>query len=67
MDNELAIQILLAIYINKYDADHFDYNLVDDFYAYLGYNLELYNVLPELGIYGTTDLQLKLEEVYENF
>lgn len=66
MGYELAMEILLALYQEKYEDDTFDYNTVDDYYAYLGYDLELTSQLADLGIQGTSHLQMCLENTYEN-
>ena len=58
MDKNIAITILLRLYQEKYnDFDEYDYETVDEFYAYLGYDLELHHELPELNIQCTSDLQ----------
>ena len=58
MNKNIAITILLRLYQEKYnDFDEYDYETVDEFYAYLGYDLELHHELLELNIQGASDLQ----------
>lgn len=53
----VAISILSQLYMNMYKTDEFDYDTVDDFYAYLGYDLSLTDELQKLGIESTSELQ----------
>jgi len=65
MDKSIAIRILTQLYEDMYNTFEYDYETVDRFYAYLGYDLELHHELSSLGIYGTSDLQeamLKMSE-----
>ena len=65
MDKTIAIRILIQLYEDMHNTFEYDYETVDSFYAYLGYNLELHHELPSLGIHGTSDLQeamLKMSE-----
>ena len=65
MGKLIAIRVLTQLYEDMYNTLEYDYETVDSFYAYLGYNLELHHELPKLGIQGTTDLQeamLKMSE-----
>lgn len=57
MKKNIAITILLRLYEEKYNDFEYDYETVDEFYAYLGYDLELHHELPKLNIQGTSDLQ----------
>lgn len=52
-----ALQILGSLYEWKYSTEEYDYNTVDDFYAFLGYELELEIDLQNLGITSTSELQ----------
>lgn len=54
---QVAISILCQLYMEKYETDEFDYDTVDDFYAYLGYDLSLIDELQKLGIESTSELQ----------
>ena len=65
-NNRLAMNILLSLYTDKYNDDTFDYETVDLFYAYLGYDLELSHELRDLNIEGTSDLQRELEYAFKN-
>ena len=60
---EIAITILSRLYEDMYDTFEYDYETVDRFYAYLGYDLELHHELLELGINGTSDLQERMLKV----
>lgn len=58
------IDFLAMLYQDIYDTDEFDYETVDKFYAYLGYNLYAETLLNKLSIQSTSDLQemmLKVE------
>lgn len=55
--NKVAIEILNQLYQNRYTTDEYDYDTVDVFYAYLGYELNLYDELPKLNINSTSELQ----------
>lgn len=52
-----ALQILGSLYEWKYNTEEYDYDTVDDFYAFLGYELELEIDLQNLGITSTSELQ----------
>lgn len=54
---QVAISILSQLYMEKYETDEFDYDTVDEFYAYLGYDLSLIDELQKLGIESTSELQ----------
>lgn len=56
-DKKIAITILARLYEEKYFTSEYDYETVDSFYAYLGYDLGLTEELPKLGINGTGELQ----------
>ena len=60
MKKNIAITILLRLYEEKYNDFEYNYEAVDEFYAYLGYDLELHYELAELNIQGTGDLQESL-------
>jgi len=45
------------MYVDKYATENIDYDLVDEFYGYLGYDLESQDVLYKLGVQGTSDLE----------
>ena len=58
------IDFLAMLYQDMYDTDEFDYETVDKFYAYLGYNLYAETLLNKLSIQSTSELQemmLKVE------
>ena len=48
-------ELLLSLYYEKEDYI-IDYERVDRYYAYLGYDLEIEHLLQGLGVYGTSDL-----------
>lgn len=48
--------MVFMMYVDKFDTEHVEYNLVDEFYSYLGYSLESQNLLLDLGVQGTSDL-----------
>lgn len=52
----LTISLLADIYTEKH-GEEMDYDTVDVYYAYLGYDLYADELLKELGIQGTSDLQ----------
>ena len=54
---QVATSILSQLYMEKYETDEFDYDTVDEFYAYLGYDLSLIDELQKLGIESTSELQ----------
>lgn len=54
---QVAISILSQLYMNMYGTDEFDYDTVDDFYAYIVYDLSLTDELQKLGIESTSELQ----------
>lgn len=56
-DKKIAITILARLYEEKYFTSEYDYETVDSFYAYLGYDLNLTEELPKLGINSTGELQ----------
>lgn len=60
--NELLKEEVKTLIIKLFDGDVTDYDDVDDFYAYLGYDLELKHLLMEFNIQGTSDLQGFLEQ-----
>lgn len=60
---ENGMNILKALYDNKYDE--VDYESVDEFYAFLGYDLELFQELQLLNINGTSDLLESFEKLEE--
>lgn len=49
--------LLYMMYVDKYATENIDYDLVDEFYGYLGYDLESQDVLYKLGVQGTSDLE----------
>lgn len=53
----LMLSFLADVYVERYDTEEFSYDKVDDFYAYLGYELYAEALLKELSIEGTSDLQ----------
>lgn len=63
MDQSLALTILKNLYIYEYETDEVSYANVDEFYGFLGYELELNHVLLSLNIQGTSDLQEKLASI----
>ena len=54
---QVAISILCQLYMDMYETDEFSYNDVDNFYAYLGYDLSLTDELQKLGIESISELQ----------
>lgn len=62
----LIVNMLANLYMNLYNTDEFDYSTVDDFYAYIGYDLESQQLLLDLRIECTSDLQELLLRV-ENY
>ena len=54
---QVALIILNQLYENKYQTDEYDYECVDAFYAYLGYDLALETELQKMGINCTSELQ----------
>ena len=54
-------QIIKALYDNYTDFEDITYDKVDDFYGYLGYELEISQVLLSIGVDGTSDLLDLLE------
>ena len=54
---QVAISILFQLYMDMYETYEFDYDTVDEFYAYLGYDLNLIDELQKLGIESTSELQ----------
>lgn len=60
------IDFLAMLYQDIYDTDEFDYETVDKFYAYLGYNLYAETLLNKLSIQSTSDLQEMMLKV-ENY
>lgn len=60
--NELLKEEVKTLIIKLFDGDVTDYDDVDDFYAHLGYDLELKHLLMEFNIQGTSDLHEFLEQ-----
>lgn len=56
LKKQVAI-FLLNLYHDTMNSIEIDYELVDSFYTYLGYELEVDELLFALGINGTSDLQ----------
>ena len=54
-------QIIKALYNNYADFEEVTYDNVDGFYSYLGYELEISQVLSSIGVNGTSDLLDLLE------
>ena len=54
---DTILQILGQLYEHKYDTDEYDYDTVDEYYAWLGYSLGLEHELHSVGITGTSELQ----------
>lgn len=60
------IDFLAMLYQDMYDTDEFDYETVDKFYSYLGYNLYAETLLNKLSIQSTSELQEMMLKV-ENY
>lgn len=60
--NDLNKELLKALFFYKYKVDEVNYEDVDHYYAFIGYDLELYSLLMECNIYGTSDLMELLLE-----
>lgn len=58
--NELVIDLLYNLYEELHGED-FEYDAVDKFYTFIGYNLESEKLLNELGIHNTSQLQRLLK------
>jgi len=54
---QVALTILNQLYENMYGTDEYDYETVDTFYAFLGYELALDTELQKMDINGTSELQ----------
>ena len=58
---ENGLSILLALFNSRYEE--LNYENVDEFYAYLGYDLEIYYELGLLGIESTSGLLEEFEKL----
>ena len=56
-ENQIALIVLNQLYENMYQTDEYDYETVDTFYAFLGYELALDTELQKMDINGTSELQ----------
>ena len=56
-ENQIALIVLNQLYENMYQTDEYDYETVDTFYAFLGYELALEPELQKMGINCTSELQ----------
>lgn len=56
-----VMYLLINLFNTKYDE--LNYDNVDEFYAFIGYDLESEQLLQELNICGTSDLLDALEDV----
>lgn len=56
LKKQVAI-FLLSLYQDTMNSIEIEYELVDRFYAYLGYELEADELLSALDINGTSDLE----------
>ena len=65
MKRDTMLLLLLNLYYDMYEDD-LEYENVDDFYAYIGYNLEGTHFLEELGICSTSALMNELQTISEN-
>ena len=54
---QVALTILNQLYENMYETDEYDYETIDSFYAFLGYELALEPELQKMGIDCTSELQ----------
>lgn len=54
---QVALTILNQLYENMYGTDEYDYETVDTFYAFLGYELALDTELQKMDINGISELQ----------
>ena len=63
---EILQSILHSLFTNGDFGDELNYDNVDDFYAHLGYDLNLNQELIKLGIEGTSDLLDFLKEYEES-
>ena len=54
-------QIIKALYNNYAEFEEVTYDNVDRFYCYLGYELEINQVLSSIGVNDTSDLLDLLE------
>ena len=62
---EFLVDLLYMMYVTE-NGEDFDYDKVDDFYGYLGYDLEQYQMLEQMDINSTSELQELLEN-YTSF
>ena len=53
---KLIVEMLYNLYVSLYDEE-LDYNTVDNFYGYIGYELESEKLLQELNVNSTSQLQ----------
>lgn len=51
------IHLLFTLFQEQEEYDIGSYESIDDFYSYIGYDLESENLLVNIGINGTSDLQ----------
>lgn len=63
MSKEKILLFLLNIFYEEYPLQELNYKNVDDYYAYIGYNLESSWLLETLGINSTSDLLEALKTV----
>ena len=62
---EFLVDLLYMMYVTE-NGKEFDYDKVDDFYGYLGYDLDQDQMLEQMDINSTSDLQELLEN-YTSF
>ena len=61
MKKERVLEFIFKIYMNWTEESEISYEDVDDFYGYVGYDLEEEKLLNELDIHSTRDLVEALE------
>lgn len=57
---DTILQILGQLYEHEYNTEEYDYDTVDNFYAFLGYDLGLEHELQSIGITSTSELQQQM-------
>ena len=62
---EFLVDLLYMMYVTE-NGKEFDYDKVDDFYGYLDYDLDQDQMLEQMDINSTSDLQELLEN-YTSF
>lgn len=66
MTNEQLETLVLNLYYDRYDTIDTTYEIAEDLFEYIGYELESECLLRAIGVNGTSDLLDMLEKAFIN-